>query len=79
VPVVSSLRDRPILAVPKKDQTHKEKSRSDKSAPIRRTNTPSRVPCPDCGSGLQDVETCTTCDGTGRVSPERLAAPEDGA
>lgn len=68
MPVVTSLRDRPVLAVPKKGNGA-EKSRVNKTAPINRTNLPDAVPCPECSTGLQDVETCTRCDGTGRVSP----------
>jgi DnaJ-class molecular chaperone len=47
------------------------KSKADKTAPITRTNMPDKVACPACATGLQDVETCTVCDGTGRVTPDR--------
>lgn len=68
-------RERPLLACPKDDVKRVEKSRLDKTAPIKRFNTPSPddVPCPECSTGVQPKATCTICDGTGRRTTEQVA------
>jgi DnaJ-class molecular chaperone len=69
--------ERPVHAVPK-PSGKASSSKGDKTAPIKRTNLPDTVACPECSTGLQDVETCTTCDGTGRITAKRarsMAAP----
>jgi hypothetical protein len=72
-----SIPERPVRAVPK-PSGKVPSSKGDKIAPITRTNLPDLVACPECSTGLQDIETCTVCDGAGRISAKRarlLATP----
>lgn len=63
-------RERPFTPVPKSSVKGGEKSKINKTAPIRRVNLPSPedVPCPECSMGLQDLALCTICDGAGRIT-----------
>jgi hypothetical protein len=75
-----TLPDRPMRAVPK-PSGKAPSSKGDKTAPIIRTNLPDMVACPKCSTGTEDGETCTVCDGAGRITATRarqLAAPTAG-